>query len=523
MMVSERFARLSTGMKMLLILSVALLPLGLIALSASLQSARLNVSDREVDARLVAVSRARDLSAQLARSTATLRRAVDLLAVAPRDKATCRNVLGNLARAQNIPTRYAAFDNSGDGICSTPGFSALPAALPTSESGVDARLLERARTLRLDVADRGAGIVAAAELPEPSLARIVQPDDAAGSYGIVLRQGDADITISRVQGRSPLGQFVTASAPAANGQIALELTVNATRTRAIEVLMLLLPLLMWAAAAGIGWAVVDRLLLRPLAQVQKAIVGYEVGSGQLAIPPMTTPAHEIRSLGEAFRTVTERLASHDAEIEASLSRQTLLTREVHHRVKNNLQVVASLINLHARGARSEDAAAAYASIQRRVDALAVVHRNHYAELEENRGVGLRALIGELTANLRATAAPGAAGLAITLDLAPFFVTQDVAVSVAFLVTEIVEMAMVCGSDNSVAVGLGASDQPRRARLSITAPSLAGDACRSHPTYDRFNRVVEGLSRQLRGKLARNVDTGEFAIDLAVAEPLGEET
>jgi two-component system, sensor histidine kinase PdtaS len=84
-------------------------------------------------------------------------------------------------------------------------------------------------------------------------------------------------------------------------------------------------------------------------------------------------------------------------------------REVHHRVKNNLQVVASLLNLHARGAKTEDASAAYASIQRRVDALAVVHRNHYAELEENRGVALKPLISELGANLRANAPAGAAG------------------------------------------------------------------------------------------------------------------
>src|SRR3546814_11954106 len=51
----------------------------------------------------------------------------------------------------------------------------------------------------------------------------------------------------------------------------------------------------------------------------------------------------------------------------------------------NLQVISSLINFHARGARTAEVVTAYASIQRRVDALAVVHRNHFAEMEENRG------------------------------------------------------------------------------------------------------------------------------------------
>ena len=93
--------------------------------------------------------------------------------------------------------------------------------------------------------------------------------------------------------------------------------------------------------------------------------------------------------------MTRTVARHEADLEAAVVRQTRLVREVHHRVKNNLQVVASLLNLHSRGSPNEEVAAAYASIQRRVDALAVVHRNHYAELEENRGVALKSLITEL--------------------------------------------------------------------------------------------------------------------------------
>ena len=48
----------------------------------------------------------------------------------------------------------------------------------------------------------------------------------------------------------------------------------------------------------------------------------------------------------------------------------------------------------------------------RVDALAVVHRNHYAELEANRGVALKPLLSELGANLRATAPASAAAMQI---------------------------------------------------------------------------------------------------------------
>ena len=48
-------------------------------------------------------------------------------------------------------------------------------------------------------------------------------------------------------------------------------------------------------------------------------------------------------------------------------------------------MIASLLNIHGRSVVTTDAKAAYAAIGRRVDALAVVHRNHFAEMEESRG------------------------------------------------------------------------------------------------------------------------------------------
>ena len=69
----------------------------------------------------------------------------------------------------------------------------------------------------------------------------------------------------------------------------------------------------------------------------------------------------------------------------ALEGQRRLVREVHHRVKNNLQVVASLLNIHGRSADSPRPGPLMSAIGRRVDALSVVHRNHFAEIEENAG------------------------------------------------------------------------------------------------------------------------------------------
>jgi two-component sensor histidine kinase len=211
--------------------------------------------------------------------------------------------------------------------------------------------------------------------------------------------------------------------------------------------------------------------------------------------------------------VTRTVARHEAELEAAVERQTRLVREVHHRVKNNLQVVASLLNIHSRGSASEEAAAAYASIQRRVDALAVVHRNHYAELEKTPGVALRALISELGASLRASAPAGASRMQIRLSLEPLYANQDVAVSVAFLITETVEFAMLCGC-NAVSITLE-SEEPGRGRLSIESKALSGGAACSADIGDRFERIITGLARQLRSTPDRDTEAGRFSLSIGI--------
>jgi two-component sensor histidine kinase len=278
---------------------------------------------------------------------------------------------------------------------------------------------------------------------------------------------------------------------------------------------------MWAAAAVIGWVVVDQLVLRPLAQLQRAVVGYRPGAEMMELPRFTTPSQEIRALGETFQATARQLVQREAELEEGLNHQVRLTREVHHRVKNNLQVVASLINLHSRGTTG-DVANAYASIQRRVDALAVVHRNHYAELEENRGVALRSIIAELTANLRGTAPPTASRMTITLDMIPAFITQDVAVPVAFLVTEIIELAMAHNAAGSIAIALTPEDSPDRALLSIMAPGLAQAVRENDPNHNRFERIVLGLSRQLRSHLDYDAEAGRYSIVVAIIPPIPDD-
>lgn len=505
------FARLSSGMKMLIIMTVALLPLGVVAVFASLQSAHDKRLQHEADARLIAASEARQIDLAVVRSANILRGA----AGSTSGSDPCRPILAEAERMVGPDVRLALFGPRGNLRCATEGFSARRLPGVRGQIGIDLLLLSEPGGLRFTVAASD-GSYGVGELPKEMLARPIRNGEPDQS--VTLRQGSARLPLTTGKRPGALERNITVEAPIAGGQVTLTATIHASTVSAVEVLLVLLPILMWAAAAIIGWSLVHGLLLRPLGQLQRAVS--QLGAEPLSLPRLQTPATEISALAESFRNAAEQIATREAALEQALSHQVKLTREVHHRVKNNLQVVASLIALHARGATGE-VAAAYASIQRRVDALAVVHRNHYAELEENRGVALRSLIGELTSNLRATAPPSAAHFQILLDMAVAHITQDVAVPVAFLITEAVELLMTTAPAQPVMISVRTTDRPDRAVLTLRAPGLASEAAMAGPERERFQRIVAGLARQLRSTLLLEEDGTQFSIEISVV-PEGTE-
>lgn len=509
--VGARFARLSTGLKMLLILSAGLFPLGLIAILASVQSSRENSAERAAETHASLQLSAQRINSAIARAALTIRSASAAVALSGPDSGVCVSTLERLARAQPSPGRFALYGAGNELRCATAGYAPPPVLANPNRLRSQVALSKNGEALRFALFDSQGMLEGTGEFSRASLAMLTA--DTPGAFDLELIQGDRRMLLRDDYAGGPLVRTQQMSAPVASRRIELRISAGAVPISAAELLMILLPVMMWIAAAAIGWYIVDRLLLRPLVRMQKAVSAYRPGDRHIDMPTLSSPAREIGALGLAFDQVTRTVARHESDLEAAVERQTRLVREVHHRVKNNLQVVASLLNLHSRGSRNEDVAAAYASIQRRVDALAVVHRNHYAELEENRGVALKPLISELAANLRATAPRSAAGMTIRIDIAPCHASQDVAVSVAFLITEVVEFAMFCGG-SGVTISLRPTEAGA-ARLAIETDSLKADVPCDPMLTERFDRIVTGLSRQLRSTLTRDVDRGRYSLTIAV--------
>lgn len=506
--VVDRFSRLSAGYRLIILLSLALLPLGLLAVLASLQISRSADLERRAMVRITATESARRLASELSVDTTALRSAANLLERGADEAATCARTLSVLATSFDQPTEFAIVSRRGRLVC---GSQHLGGTSPSPDLGGDVGAALSPAGLMLTLPSDTRAFVGLASYPKARLARTLRPSGFAVPYSISLRRGDQALPLVEDFRPRPFERRETVVTPVPGTPLSLTFEVRSVPFSPAELLTMLLPVIMWLVAVLIAWIVFNRLVIGPLAQLRANLSTYRPGEIAQPLRRMTVPAREIEELGETFQSISQKVADHEEELALGLTRQTRLTREVHHRVKNNLQVVSSLINLHARAAQTPEAAAAYASIGRRVDALAVVHRNHYAELEENRGVNIRSLIGELSANLRATAPGESSRLAILIDVPALYVGQDTAIPLAFLITELIELAMGIDPSASIRLSVVPQKEPGRACLIVGSAALRDSARLRELLTERYGRVLEGLSRQLRNPLEREPEAGSFKV------------
>lgn len=116
-------------------------------------------------------------------------------------------------------------------------------------------------------------------------------------------------------------------------------------------------------------------------------------------------------------------------------------QEIHHRVKNNLQIVASLLNLQGSRIRLPEARAEFQSARDRVRALATVHRHLYAHGGLNT-INMRIFLLELCGQLFQAMGETVNGrLRLEVDAPELEMSSDQAVPLSLIVTEAVTNAI----------------------------------------------------------------------------------
>jgi len=210
---------------------------------------------------------------------------------------------------------------------------------------------------------------------------------------------------------------------------------------------LLAPILLWLAAVGAAWYAIELFVARPLFTVERLARAYARGEeSEHDEESLRTAPFEMRNLRRTLAAMAKTLRGREARISEALQEERVLLREVNHRVKNNLQMVASILSIQARSTDDEAEARGLARAKDRVQMLALAHARIYAS-GEVRDIALDQLAGDIARQLIAGRGAAAAHLRLELMLDPVRTDVDRAVAFAFLIGESVSSAI----DHAVAM------------------------------------------------------------------------
>ncbi|WP_336489228.1 sensor histidine kinase [Methylobacterium nigriterrae] len=207
----------------------------------------------------------------------------------------------------------------------------------------------------------------------------------------------------------------------------------------------------------------------------------------------------------------ERLRTEEL-LRAALARQDLLAREMSHRVKNSLTIVASLLALQAKGSESEDVRSALIDARTRVEAIAGVHDQLWRHSEPG-DIDLALFLGTLCANLQS----GAPHHRLVCTADPVHVPADRAIPFGLLVNEHVTNAVKYAYPDGGEIRIRSERAGDRLVLDVAddGVGLPADFDIAQASRSLGMRVVKNLVRQLGGSLTmpRGGQGTRFRIDM----------
>jgi two-component sensor histidine kinase len=166
---------------------------------------------------------------------------------------------------------------------------------------------------------------------------------------------------------------------------------------------LFMPLLAWLFAFTAVMWVSERVVIRWLNYLER--VAFIYSRGRFSVHPVQAikAPTEIQGLARTLDGLAGSIVIRDAALTASLEEKDALMREIHHRVKNNLQIISSLLSMQQRTLIDPASRAAIGDTRQRISALALIYRTLY-QSHDLRHADARIFLTELVAQLVASEA-----------------------------------------------------------------------------------------------------------------------
>ncbi|WP_265501209.1 sensor histidine kinase [Paracoccus beibuensis] len=276
----------------------------------------------------------------------------------------------------------------------------------------------------------------------------------------------------------------------------------------------LLPMALWVVSLAVAYFAVFRLVLRHITVLRGQMRRFAIGNRDAAPPVLEDAPTEIADVSQTFHNMARILIRDEEAMEQAVAEKTVLLKEVHHRVKNNLQLIASIINMQSRLIDDPDAKRVLRSVQDRVAALATIYRNLY-QAEQLDAVEADRLITDIVTQLVTASQAAGRELRVETDIQPLTMLPDQAVPLTLLTTEALTNAVkyaqapADGGVSWVRIGL-TSPTPGHGLLEIV--NSAG------PVQDKKSaglgsQLIEAFSMQLEGEITTGFENGAYRLSL----------
>ena len=198
-------------------------------------------------------------------------------------------------------------------------------------------------------------------------------------------------------------------------------------------------------------------------------------------------------LGEMM--VVTRSSQGKENLRLALREKELLLRELHHRVKNNLQVVSSLLNLQASRIESKEVKSLFNTARNRITAMSLLQEQLYRS-QDFSGVKLKEYVQTLMSFLFRSYLKGEHGVVLQLDVSETMVTLEEAMPLGLILNEVVSNSLVHAlkgrSEGRIAVRIEECGEELRMEVEDDGVGL-------DPSFDK--NASEGLGLQLVSSLA----------------------
>jgi len=214
-----------------------------------------------------------------------------------------------------------------------------------------------------------------------------------------------------------------------------------------------------------------------------------------AFPLIDHRTGKLKGVIEYVRDITEQKKAQDALL-ASLKEKEILLKEIHHRVKNNMQIISSLLHLQANHLKNPEATEALKQCQNRIRAMALVHERLYRE-ENLARINFKEYADQLLVHLFQVFLPKSKNILFSLQIDAPPLTIELAIPLGLITSELVtnslQHAFPPGQSGEITVSLRKEENNLVLKVCDNGRGLPEE------TPERFGlEIVRLLTAQLSG-------------------------